>query len=199
MNYHAYPFLFDGPRAVITVHSGARIDLLHPNPEQIAIDDIAHALSRINRFGGATVRTYTVAEHLLLGLEQMVPAHRLRWMCHDFAEAYLGDVVGPLKRAACMSGYRELEERWEGAVAQRFGVPAGGAREVATVDGRMLATELRDLMGVAPLSTDRYRPYALRIEMKEPSPDWLKQTLLATMRGLERTRPLFVEAPERAR
>src|ERR1700738_3596596 len=92
----------DPDASVITTYSGRHVDLLHPHPECIHIDDIAASLAKLNRFAGHTVREYSVAEHLLLGLDYLQPEHRLRWFAHDFSEAYLGDASGPLKRTAGM-------------------------------------------------------------------------------------------------
>lgn len=149
--------------AVINTWSGRRIDLMNPVPEQIHIDDIAWSLARTMRFNGHTTRPYSVAEHCLLGATQCAPANRLAFLLHDATEAYLGDVVGPLKNTPMFDKYRQLEWRWWEAVALRFGLPIYVAGQVNVVDKRMLVTELRDLMGRRPLSTDQYKPFAMVI------------------------------------
>lgn len=172
--------------AVITTFSGRHVNLLHPDPSLIAIDDIAAALSRVARFVGHTQRTYTVAEHLLLGVEFCTPAARLRWFSHDFTEAYLGDVSGPLKNVPAMRWYRDLEAKWDRAIRDRFGIPTSPsiAREVRAVDQRMLATEMRDLKGVRPLSTDPHQPFALQLPAAEPHAELLRERFLAKFEEL---------------
>ena len=46
-------------------HSGLRFYPLDPRPEDIRIEDIAHALPMICRFNGHCSRFYSVAEHSL--------------------------------------------------------------------------------------------------------------------------------------
>lgn len=174
--------------SAITTYSGRHIDLRHPDPAQIVIDDIAAALSRTARFVGHTSRTYTVAEHLLLGLEFCTPAAGLRWFTHDFAEAYLGDVSGPLKNCPEMNFYRGLERAWDEAICERFGVTfsQAEAREAGVVDARMLMTEMRDLKGRRTLPSDPYRPYTMQIPATEPSADYLRERFVAVFQGLTR-------------
>jgi hypothetical protein len=163
----------------IKTYTGRHVDLLNPSADVIHIDDIAHAFSLANRFTGHTLRPYTVAEHLLLGVELCLPEHRFKWFTHDFSEAYLGDMAGPMKRMLGMQFYRDLEKSWEIEIAARFGIPAKGAADVKTIDGRMLSTEQRDLCGRMPVSTDRFKPFALHIGPVSMSPAHLKEQFLA--------------------
>jgi hypothetical protein len=149
--------------AWVITYTGRYIDLLNPEPSQIEIDDIAAALAKTNRFNGHARRSYTVAEHCLLGVDQCTPACKLEFLLHDATEAYIGDVVGPLKATPMFAAYRELEARWWDAIALRFGVRAKLPKEIGTVDQRMLVTEMRDLTGRWPVSTDAYKPFPLSI------------------------------------
>lgn len=160
-------------RAVIKTRSGKYIDLLNPEASLplIDIDDIAYALSKTNRFCGHTSRAYTVAEHCLLGVPFCQPANRLEFLMHDAPEAYLGDTVGPLKRTGLFEAYRELEERWWFAIAERFGLRAQQPREVHEVDKRLLVTEQRDLMGRPASSGDVFLPFVMQIPGAAPSCD----------------------------
>lgn len=175
--------------AVITTYSGAHIDLLNPDPALIVIDDIAAALAKINRFCGHTPRDYSVAEHLLLGVDYVVPEHRFKWFTHDFSEAYLGDVSGPLKRIAGMEVYRTLEAKWEIAIGMRFGIPEKGWKEVKGIDQRMLVTEQRDLMGRRPLSIDKFKPFDMHIGPVAMSSAHLQERFLATFYALAAATP----------
>jgi hypothetical protein len=85
--------------------SGMPVDLLDPKPEQILPGDIAHALARIPRFNGHTLGDWpwNVAQHSLL-VEQLMPAQtdaagRLVALLHDAHEAYIGDLITPVKQA----------------------------------------------------------------------------------------------------
>lgn len=169
----------NGSEAIITTWSGRHINLLLPCPSDIAIDDIAAALSRLARFGGHTSRPYTVAEHCCLGAEFCTPERRFEFLLHDATEAYLGDVTGPLKRMAGMQFYRDLEAMWAGAIADRFGLPRAMSKQIHAIDKRMLVTEQRDLMGRHPLSTDKHRPFSFVIGQVEPPAELLRERFLA--------------------
>lgn len=87
--------------------SGKYIDLANFTSEDVEIADIEVSLNQIVRFTGhySDVPPLTVAEHSLLCLQlaQMLEPddkelHRWVFM-HDFAEAYIGDVATPVKRA----------------------------------------------------------------------------------------------------
>lgn len=133
----------------IVTYTGRQFELLAPSAENVEIQDIAHALSRVCRFNGHTRTHYSVAQHSVL-VSRNVPSHlRLNALLHDAAEAYIGDVTSPLKRALGDT-YKVIEKRVERAVADRFGVDWEMAPEVKLADLRALATERRDLLTYHP-------------------------------------------------
>jgi len=110
----------DLPAAVIMVASGALMNLTCPNAEDIDIEDIAQALSRICRFAGMTRDFYSVAEHSVHISRRVPPEVALAALLHDASEAYLGDLTRPLK--AVLPDYKRIERRVERAVEEAFGV-----------------------------------------------------------------------------
>jgi len=83
----------------IQTHNGHRFhlseDALATN--RIDIDDIATSLAKQCRFNGHVPGFYSVAEHSVL-VSKLVPASlALHGLMHDVAEAYFGDIVGPVK------------------------------------------------------------------------------------------------------
>lgn len=140
----------------ICTRSGLKFYPTDPKPAEIAIEDIACGLSRRFRFGGQSVRTYTVAEHSIAVSGRLTDRQAALWgLLHDAAEAWLPDVQRPLKRhlAVCVyledrityTSYHMLEDRILAAVAAKYGLPTLMPVEVARADDRELARERRDL------------------------------------------------------
>lgn len=128
----------------IETFTGKHVDIIDPQPESIDIIDIAHALSMCNRFGGHTSAPYSVAEHCVR-MSHIVPLElALEALLHDAAEAYLGDMPSPFKKA--MPEFKAYEARMEAAIRKHFGLP--GDRhpdEIKYFDDQLLVTEARDL------------------------------------------------------
>ena len=133
----------------------------HPDCRPVDVADIAHHLAIINRFAGATVRPYSVAEHSLF-CSEIAQRHgctlglQMAALMHDAHEAYVGDVSSPVKQAinqhATQSGgtaaWTVLEHDNAKAVRAQFGLLSAfaGYRAVITeIDLLALATERRDL------------------------------------------------------
>lgn len=132
-------------RGEILTASGAYLNLEHPfQSEAIDIEVIAHALSNICRFGGHTSSFYSVAQHSVLVSEIVRPGLQLKALLHDAAEAYLGDVIKPLK--VLLPEYARLERLVEEAIADKFGISSAYEAEIKKADMVLLATERRDLM-----------------------------------------------------
>ena len=110
--------------------SGRRLDLLDPNPDDIAIEDIAHGLARVARWNGQTVgaHAFSVAQHVVLvediagALHSEWPARwRLAALLHDAAEYVIGDLISPFKTAIGLD-YKAFEMRLSEAIHVRFGL-----------------------------------------------------------------------------
>ena len=118
------------PRVWQRMLSGRRLDLLAPDPEAIAVEDIAHGLSRVARWNGQTrgPHAYSVAQHALL-VEHIVghilPSatrdDRLAALLHDAPEYVVGDMISPFK-AVIGGDYKAVELRLLAAIYQRFGL-----------------------------------------------------------------------------
>lgn len=122
--------------------SGKVINLLHPTEEMIDIRDIAGALSKICRFGGHTSQFYSVAQHCVL-VAAMAPENiKKEALLHDAAEAYLGDVIKPLK--VKLGGlYRSFEVVFETVIAQKYLLYTDGWThdQIKTLDLKALELE----------------------------------------------------------
>ena len=135
----------------ITTMSGTKWFITDPSPEDVRIGDIAHALSLICRYSGHCREFYSVAEH---SLRMARIANKERGMnaamwalLHDAAEAYLGDMVRPLKQL--MPEYKAIETLTEGVIIRGLGLKpvCPACRDyVKQLDDVLLMTERRDLV-----------------------------------------------------
>lgn len=131
--------------AWILTSSGRMVDLIDPQPDMIHLGDIVHSLTKLCRFSGHCSRFYSVAEHCWLGSQQFTDRHlQVEFQLHDATEAYLGDVVSPLKNI--LQEYKLIEARMDRVIRERFCLPLTMSPGVAAMDLRMLATERRDLL-----------------------------------------------------
>ncbi|MEW6648186.1 MAG: hypothetical protein AB1450_13385 [Pseudomonadota bacterium] len=140
----------------IETYTGLTVDLANPDPRTISADDIAHALSRIQRFGGHTNVPYSVAQHSVLVAEI---AHRLypspdgllerQALLHDAQEAYLGDMVHPLKTIPSVANaWNWLEAQMARVIHLALGVQRpdqAATQRVHHCDRLALAIEAREL------------------------------------------------------
>jgi hypothetical protein len=124
--------------------TGKQFFPLDPRPEDIDPQDIARALAMQCRFNGHVRKFYSVAEHCVL-LSNAVSEENALWaLLHDATEAYVGDMVRPLKKH--MPEYIANEDKLMGVIAQRFGLKGEIPPEVHWADSRILLTERDALM-----------------------------------------------------
>lgn len=131
-------FLHDYKAGKIKTYSGVEIDLKNPKPDDIKIHDIAHALSNVCRFGGHTKEFYSVALHSVLVTKISPIDIAKEALLHDAAEAYLGDVVKPLKHL--LPEYDSIESNFMKAISEKFGLNAQKLNEVKKYD--LIALEI---------------------------------------------------------
>jgi len=130
----------------ISTFSGIRFWPLLPNPADIRIEDIAHALSKQCRFAGHSREFYSVAEHCVRVSQHCRPEDALWGLLHDASEAYLSDVPAPLKELPEFEAYRAAERSLQGTIALRFGLPIEQPRSITEADRAVLGIEIRDLL-----------------------------------------------------
>jgi uncharacterized protein len=177
-------------RGWIKCYSGGRIHPLNPRPEDIHIEDIAHALSLNSRFTGHTPYPYSVAQHSLI-ISTLVPREFALWgLLHDASEAYLSDIARPVKHQPEFEFYRVVEKRLMRAVCERFGLPEEEPEVVKYWDQRLLVSEQLLLMGGTkdPESVFPASPVCSEVEVLIFERPWreVKQEFLHVFRSLTR-------------
>ena len=131
--------------------SGRYLDLADPRPEQFQFADVAGALAKICRFGAQCPYFYSVAEHSVICAAvancDLAPLECQRAvLLHDAAEAFLGDVVKPLK--IMLPEYHAIEKRMERVIQEKFSVDfEQWDREIKEIDHAVLIAERYALFG----------------------------------------------------
>lgn len=112
-------------------YSGRFVDLLNPQPDQIALVDIARGLSQACRFAAQTTKFYSVAEHSVRCAELAPLGYKVHALFHDAHEAYTGDITAPMKQVlelAAPGALKDLQRRLDCAIADKFGLEVSGFR-----------------------------------------------------------------------
>ena len=136
----------------IKTYRGILFDPLNPNPEDIDIVDISHALSMLCRANGHFPVFYSVAQHSINCMKEALARgypHRVQLACllHDASEAYLSDITRPVK--AELPKYLEIEKPLQNAIWNKWIQPSLTDDElqlVFQIDDIMLCHEFLSLM-----------------------------------------------------
>lgn len=170
-------------------YTGRQFWPLDPRPEDVHIEDIAHALAMLCRFGGHATAFYSVAQHSVLVSRIVSQEYALVGLLHDAAEAYIGDMIRPLKHGTKMYEYRRAEERVSGAIAERYDLPWDGlgmilGAAVTAADNVALATEARDVMGGQRAAPWGLRESPLHERIRPYGPETAERAFLARFKQL---------------
>ncbi len=153
-------------------YTGKQFYPLSARVEDIDLIDIAHSLSLQCRYNGHVRKFYSVAEHCILmsqyiydttvdeltpiGEAAGVPVELALWaLLHDAPEAYIGDMVRPLK--IHMLDFCAVDNTIMRVIANKFSLSTGlltGSDPIPSivkgVDTRILLDERAELLGPTP-------------------------------------------------
>ena len=132
----------DAPKDTIRTNSGIYINVFDTKPEMICIEDIAHALSRLPRFGGHLNRHYSVAQHSVLSARRAKnKKDKKAALMHDASEAYILDMPTPIK--ARLLDYKEHENTLMCRIFDKFGIASSWPlnKNIKKIDREMLLLE----------------------------------------------------------
>lgn len=131
--------LWSDDPGMMTTYTRRRINPLKMTPEDVDIRDIARALTMQCRYAGHVGTFYSVAEHSVRVSDELAGTGlELAGLLHDAAEAYLGDLIRPLKHGPMGEAYLEAEAHVEECIAKAFGLPHPMPPEVMEADRKVL-------------------------------------------------------------
>jgi len=143
--------------------SGQKYWPMEPRSEEVDIEVIAHHLANQCRYNGATRHPkfprrifYSVAEHSVYVAHYIEhdlgqPQFALEGLLHDAAEAYIGDLIRPLKYDdAFREPFLRVEQRNEVRIATRFGLQYPFPQAVRLADEAVTAAEVQQIIAETP-------------------------------------------------
>jgi uncharacterized protein len=186
------------PSAWAETISGIVVDYTGATETVILLEDIAHALSMTCRFNGHCKVFYSVAEHSV-NVAKLVDAEftdegrstvMLAALLHDAHEAYVGDVITPMKKSLGVS-YTTLEYHFNRMIGITFGVELNDLHPIVKqADIAMLEAERRHYLSpsvhdwgidysVCPGSMRRQANHMVERSLMEGRPSEAKAAFIA--------------------
>jgi len=176
-------------------YTGKLFNVLAPDPDSICVKDIAHSLSLMCRYGGHCRFFYSVAQHSLLCKEF---AERVGYdtriqtlaLLHDTAEAYVSDMIRPIKTS--FPEFEVVEEKVHSAILWALAVDTPTPDEmkiVSCIDDCLLDIEMGVIMG-RPLLLDTFTDHAseevlvIASKIKEREPSEVEQEFAMAVKRL---------------
>jgi hypothetical protein len=158
---------------LIPTFTGKRVNPMHLEVEDVDILDIAHHLSMICRYTGATEEHYSVAQHSLIVSAYCPGELKLAGLLHDAPEAYMGDLTHPIKHHTLMGTmFRNVERFNELQIERAFGLRCGylSHPDVKAVDEMVFDREWETFIDHAPsvdsVMGDKRTPWLLPMTAK---------------------------------
>ena len=129
--------------------SGLAVDVERITAADVHWPDVSWSLSNLCRWNGHCTRFYSVAQHCCLAHDLLPKDQAVHGLLHDAHEAFVGDIVRPVKEAVGNYRVTSLQLQLDAAIYEAAGVdePDEAAIEaVNRVDSMLLAAEARDLV-----------------------------------------------------
>lgn len=129
----------------INTMSGRLINLLKPDLNDIVLRDIASGLSKKAHYSGQTKNYFSIAQHSILVsklIENDFPNDyklQLAGLMHDAAEAYIGDMVSPIKSMFPL--FKTIENDLTHAIFEKFEMNISLMPKIKPYDNYILKLE----------------------------------------------------------
>lgn len=113
--------LWENDKGIFNTVGRKKFNLVFPDIARIEIEEIAHALAHICRFGGHSPEYYSVAQHSVL-VSCLAPVKlKKAALLHDASEAYTGDVIKPLKNLLGKA-FADIEYNLMATIGLKYGL-----------------------------------------------------------------------------
>ena len=165
----------------MTTYQGREIDVLNPNINKIDIQDISHALSFIARGNGHIKYFYSVAQHCInccLEAKNQGYSNKIQLLCllHDASEAYLSDIVRPVK--GLLPQYLEIENKLQNTIYSKYikePITKDELEKMKIIDDSLLNMEFQLLMKV---NVKKIEPINYDLQFKQTEFDIIKSKFI---------------------
>lgn len=174
----------------IVMHSGKFLNPFHLTVDDFDLFDIAHHLSMICRYNGATKKFYSVAEHCIdvskhlaqLGYDANI---QMAGLLHDADEAYLHDIRSPIK--SIVPEFEAYSRLTSAAVMLWAGVSFTGdvMHIIGQIDRRIRVNEMNELLPIVPEWKDDTMPLPLFSHFICMAPDAARDAFLFFFKSLK--------------
>lgn len=154
----------------IETSSGKAFYPYNPAAEQIDINDIAHAISQLCRFGGHSKQFYSVAQHSILVSKYLrdngeSPVIQLYGLLHDATEGYMVDLPTPIKQL--LPDYRAAEDRLHDIIWEALGLQKPTEEEWKVVKNADIQFQNYEATILLPVASWADKTVKLDYELKE--------------------------------
>jgi uncharacterized protein len=143
---------FSSTESFMQTFTGKMISVQRPDPSMIDFVDIVASLIKQCRFNGHCRKFYSVGEHTVRGVDlirRIYPENinlARSFFLHDFTEAYVGDIIRPVKM--WLPQFKVIEAVFHTAINEAFNFRDFDERGVYEIDNFMAMWEKRDILPV---------------------------------------------------
>lgn len=136
--------IYDSPKDSIRTNSGVFVNVFDTDPDTLLIEDMAHALASLPRWGGHPNRHYSIAQHSVLVALRASKENKLGALLHDGSEAWLLDMPTPIKNK--LPDYKAVEHGLMLVLGGKFGFEYPLHPEIKSIDNDLLNLEFKNLL-----------------------------------------------------
>lgn len=166
----------------ITTFTGKHFNPINPSLEDIDMKDIAHSLSLICRASGHVKYFYSVAQHSIacyIEAKTRGYSERIQLGCllHDASEAYLSDIIRPIKPK--LSEYLVIEDKLQEIIWNKFldkPLSKSEKEKIFEIDDAMLSYEFNLLM--PETISDDYKTIISKPDLKFVDPNIIEKQFI---------------------